>query len=58
MGKKRNLFFETINNSYDLGPVLSTYALYKTLVELGYGCVANVRFLEEKSFGSPYLKDS
>lgn len=25
MGKKRNILLDTINNSYDLGQVLSTY---------------------------------
>ena len=54
MGKKRNILLDTINNSYDLGQVLSTYALYKTLEELGYDCVVNDRYLDEKSFGYQY----
>ena len=57
MGKKRNILLDTINNSYDLGQVLSTYALYKTLEELGYDCVVNDRYLDEKSFGYQYLKE-
>ena len=56
MGKKRNILLDTINNSYDLGQVLSTYALYKTLEELGYDCVVNDRYLDEKSFGYQILK--
>lgn len=52
MGKKRNILLDTINNSYDLGQVLSTYALYKTLEELGYDCVVNDRYLDENLLGT------
>ncbi len=35
MGKKRNILLDTINNSYDLGQVLSTYCLVQNLRRTG-----------------------